>query len=86
VYFDESFVDCPVYNRADLGLDVILSGPAIIEESGSSTIVFPGWQAMLGADALVLQRSQKVGGNQESAAAALRVTTAVDPITREVTQ
>jgi N-methylhydantoinase A len=43
VYFDEGFVDCPIYRRRDLGAGTSLDGPAIVEEFGSTTVVFPGW-------------------------------------------
>ena len=45
VYFGDGFVTCPVYARDDFGLGNIVPGPAIIEESGSTTIVPPGWTA-----------------------------------------
>ncbi len=43
VYFDEGFVDCPIYRRRDLAAGTSLDGPAIVEEFGSTTVVFPGW-------------------------------------------
>jgi N-methylhydantoinase A len=44
VYFDEleSTVDCPVYERDDLGDGAELSGPAIISQLDSTTVVLPG--------------------------------------------
>ena len=43
VYFDDAgFVDCPVYRRAGLPRDVDLSGPLIVEEPSSTTVVWPG--------------------------------------------
>ena len=47
VYFDGEFVDCPVYERDLLAPGFQLSGPAIIEETGSVTVVFPGWEMAL---------------------------------------
>ncbi|HXW27117.1 MAG TPA: hydantoinase/oxoprolinase family protein [Xanthobacteraceae bacterium] len=41
VYFDGKFQDTPVYERAALGADAQLDGPAIVEEFGSTTVVFP---------------------------------------------
>jgi N-methylhydantoinase A len=41
VYFDR-FTDTPVYDRATLPSGFKLKGPAIIEEFGSTTVVFPG--------------------------------------------
>jgi len=42
VYFDDSFYDTPIYSRASLPPGYRLTGPAIIEEFGSTTVVFPG--------------------------------------------
>jgi N-methylhydantoinase A len=44
VYFEEGFVDCPVYRRAELAAGSSLDGPAIVEEFGSTTVVSPGWR------------------------------------------
>jgi N-methylhydantoinase A len=41
VYFDGRFQDTPVYQRAALGAGAKLDGPAIVEEFGSTTVVFP---------------------------------------------
>lgn len=41
VYFDSRFVDTPVYGRTMLGPGDCIFGPAIIEEFGSTTVVFP---------------------------------------------
>lgn len=45
VYFGGGFVECSVYARAGLVLDELIAGPAVIEESGSTTIIPPGWTA-----------------------------------------
>ena len=42
VYFDQAFIDTPVYARTALGPGGRIEGPAIIEEFGSTTVVFPG--------------------------------------------
>jgi N-methylhydantoinase A len=42
VYFDGGFRDAPVFARASLGAGFTLNGPAIVEEFGSTTVVFPG--------------------------------------------
>jgi N-methylhydantoinase A len=41
VYFDGTFVETPIYDRARLGAGDTLVGPAIVEEQGSTTVVFP---------------------------------------------
>jgi N-methylhydantoinase A len=45
VYFDGRFVPCPVYERDRLPDAARFSGPAVVEEFGSTTVVFPGWAA-----------------------------------------
>jgi N-methylhydantoinase A len=49
VYFRDAFVPCPVYERERLPESAILDGPAIVEEFGATTVVFPGWRATLDA-------------------------------------
>jgi len=41
VFFAGQFVSCPVYDRADLPSELELSGPLVVDEPGSSTIVWP---------------------------------------------
>jgi N-methylhydantoinase A len=41
VYFDGSFQSTPIYDRAGLPPGYRLTGPAIVEEFGSTTVVFP---------------------------------------------
>jgi N-methylhydantoinase A len=41
VHFDGSFHDTPIYHRASLPPGYRLTGPAIVEEFGSTTVVFP---------------------------------------------
>ena len=47
VYFAESggYVDCPIYDRYRLAAGHILSGPAIVVELDSTTVIHPGYQA-----------------------------------------
>ena len=42
VYFDGAFRDTPVYDRAGLPPGFVLDGPAVVEEFGSTRVVFPG--------------------------------------------
>ena len=42
VYFDGAFRDTPIYDRAVLPPGFRLDGPAVVEEFGSTTVVFPG--------------------------------------------
>ena len=51
VYFAErgGFVDCPVYDRYDLGAGAAIAGPAIVEEVDSTTTVHPGYGVAIDA-------------------------------------
>jgi N-methylhydantoinase A len=42
VFFAGSFVDTPIYSRGTLPAGARIDGPAVIEEFGSTTVVFPG--------------------------------------------
>ena len=42
VVFEEGALDTPVYDRADLDAEAVITGPALIEESASVTVVRPG--------------------------------------------
>ena len=35
-------VSCPIYQRPDLGAGARISGPALIEEHGTTTVLFKG--------------------------------------------
>jgi N-methylhydantoinase A len=43
--FGSEDVDTPVFARADLALDQVVAGPAIIEERETTIIILPGWKA-----------------------------------------
>lgn len=45
VYFDGSFAKCKVYDRSLLAPGATIEGPALIEEYGASTVLFPNWRA-----------------------------------------
>ena len=46
VDFDEAgIVDTAIYDRVKLGRGVSIEGPAIVEEAGSTTVIFPGQHA-----------------------------------------
>jgi N-methylhydantoinase A len=42
VYFDGGFRDTPIYDRATFRAGIHLEGPSVVEEFGSTTVVFPG--------------------------------------------
>jgi N-methylhydantoinase A len=45
VYFDARFMDTPIFDRRRLQPGDCIDGPAIVEEFGSTTVVFPGLHA-----------------------------------------
>jgi N-methylhydantoinase A len=58
VWFDGGWVDTPVYERSRLPAAAVLPGPAVIDESGSTTIVPPAWSArVLDHGDLLLERN-----------------------------
>jgi N-methylhydantoinase A len=58
VYFDRAYLETPVYVRDRLGLAQVVQGPAIVEESGSTTVLPPGWRAsVLAHGELILERA-----------------------------
>ncbi len=44
VWFGDGWTECPVYDRAALDVGARLTGPAIIEEAGGTSVVPPDWQ------------------------------------------
>ena len=49
VYFDDSsgFIPCDIYDRAKLATGSAIAGPAILENTDSTVVVDPGWQAAI---------------------------------------
>jgi N-methylhydantoinase A len=45
VFFEDDFVDCPVYDRHRLGAGHVITGPAVVEQFDSTTLVHPGQRA-----------------------------------------
>jgi N-methylhydantoinase A len=59
VWFDGRAVDGPVYEREGLPAAAVVPGPAVIEEFGATTVVFPGWRARVErAGDLALERAR----------------------------
>jgi N-methylhydantoinase A len=57
VFFADGFVDTPVYDRASLPPGHRLSGPAVVEEFGSTTVVFPGQTLTVDPHGILVIRS-----------------------------
>jgi N-methylhydantoinase A len=63
VYFDGKFRDTPVLARASLPAGFKLEGPAIVEEFGSTTVVFPGQHLAVDPHGiLIIKAAGKSGG------------------------
>jgi N-methylhydantoinase A len=59
VYFDAARVDTPIYDRARLQPGDRLPGPAILEEFGSTTVVFPSLDAQVDDFGNLLLRTRR---------------------------
>ena len=59
VYFDGKFRATPVFARASLAAGFTLEGPAIVEEFGSTTVVFPGQKLTVDPHGILIVKSAK---------------------------
>src|SRR5260370_31711297 len=59
VYFDGAFRDTPIYQRGALGPGARIAGPAIVEEFGSTTVLFPGQHLDVDAHGIMIIRSKQ---------------------------
>jgi N-methylhydantoinase A len=59
VYFSGSFHDTPIYDRATLAAGFRLEGPAVVEEFGSTTVVFPGQSLEVDERGILIVRRQR---------------------------
>ncbi len=59
VYFDGTFRDTPVYDRAALLPGLRIDGPAVVEEFGSTTVVFPGQYLEIDPHGVLIVRSSR---------------------------
>jgi N-methylhydantoinase A len=65
VYFGGSFRDTPIYDRSTLPAGFRLDGPAVVEEFGSTTVVFPGqWLEVDERGILIVRRARDSGEAQ----------------------
>ena len=70
VYFSEAsaFLDCPVYLRYGLGSGARVSGPAIVEEMDSTTVISPGFGASVDEHGNLLIAPERVSSMDEHTA------------------
>ena len=57
VYLGGAYVDTPVFGRATLPAGSRVNGPAIVEEFGSTTVVFPGQHVEVDPHGILVIRS-----------------------------
>jgi N-methylhydantoinase A len=57
VYFDGAYRDTPIYDRAALPPGFALAGPAVVEEFGSTTVVFPQQRLYVDPHGILIIRS-----------------------------
>ena len=56
VYFDEGWVETPIYDRADLHPAMAIDGALVVEEFGSTTVVLPGQALTVEAHGILIIR------------------------------
>jgi N-methylhydantoinase A len=66
VYFSGAFRDTAVYDRAALPPGFTLAGPAVIEEFGSTTVVFPGQHLAVDPHGILIVRPARLPINDEA--------------------
>ena len=59
VFFDGAWRDTPIFDRADLGAGARIDGPAVIEEFGSTTVVFPQQSLTVDPHGILVVRSSR---------------------------
>jgi N-methylhydantoinase A len=57
VYFDGELRDTPVFARGSLPAGFTLHGPAVVEEFGSTTVVFPGQELIVDPHGILIIRA-----------------------------
>jgi N-methylhydantoinase A len=62
VYFDGAFRETPLYDRAVLPPAFQLDGPAVVEEFGSTAVVFPGQKLEVDPHGILIVRSARAEG------------------------
>jgi N-methylhydantoinase A len=65
VYFGGSFRDTPIYDRSALPAGFRLDGPAVVEEFGSTTVVFPGQWLEVDERGILMVRSARDSGEAQ---------------------
>jgi N-methylhydantoinase A len=59
VFFDGAWRDTPIFDRAELGAGARIDGPAVVEEFGSTTVVFPQQYLTVDPHGILIVRSTR---------------------------
>src|SRR5277367_5323732 len=65
VYFGGGFRDTPIYDRSTLPAGFQFGGPAVVEEFGSTTVVFPGQRLEVDERGILVVRPARNDGGQK---------------------
>jgi N-methylhydantoinase A len=65
VYFGGSFRDTPIYDRSTLPAGFRLDGPAVVEEFGSTTVVFPDQRLEVDERGILILRRARDSGEAQ---------------------
>jgi N-methylhydantoinase A len=57
VFFDGAWRETPIFDRAELGAGARIDGPAVVEEFGSTTVVFPQQSLTVDPHGILIVRS-----------------------------
>jgi len=62
-------VETPVYARSELGAGSAFSGPAVVEERETTSVIRPGWNVEVSTDgSLIATRIERNATNETGAA------------------
>jgi N-methylhydantoinase A len=58
-------VQAAIYHRAAMPVGLIISGPAIVEQDDSTTLVEPGWSGRVLPDGTLLLTASRAGSTRD---------------------
>ena len=62
-------IDTPVYSRPDLGTGATFSGPAVVEERETTSVIRPGWDVEVAPDgSLIASRVERATSTESETA------------------
>jgi N-methylhydantoinase A len=66
VFFDGAWRDTPIFDRVELGTGARIDGPAVVEEFGSTTVVFPNQRLVVDPHGVLIVRTIRPDGDAVS--------------------